>query len=79
MSNLEEELIDWSRWTIRPSLKICCLFRYACTDMHVNLFVLTLRWVNQIKVITLKAWADKTFRDQFKGTSHHMVIILLSF
>jgi len=42
-------------------------------DMHVNLFVPDVR-VGKEKVgrQALKSWADSTFRDQFKGTSHHI-------
>ena len=42
-------------------------------DMHVNLFVPDVR-VGKEKVgrQALKSWADATFRDQFKGTSHHI-------
>ena len=42
-------------------------------DMHVNLFVPDVR-VGKEKAgrQALKSWADATFRDQFKGTSHHI-------
>ena len=42
-------------------------------DLHVNLFVPDVR-VGKEKVgrQALKSWADATFRDQFKGTSHHI-------
>ena len=42
-------------------------------DMHVNLFVPDVR-VGKERAgrQALKSWADSTFRDQFKGTSHHI-------
>ena len=42
-------------------------------DMHVNLFVEDVKVGKEgIGRKALKIWADKTFRDQFTGTSHHI-------
>ena len=42
-------------------------------DMHVNLFVPDVRVGKEmVGRQALKSWADATFRDQFKGTSHHI-------
>ena len=75
MSNLEEridrlESLDQIR---QLASKYAVSLDMRALDMHVNLFV------PDVKVgksdqgrQALKAWADKTFRDQFKGTSHHI-------
>ena len=42
-------------------------------DMHVNLFVEDVKVGKEgVGRKALKIWADKTFRDQFTGTSHHI-------